>query len=273
MAEFRTVDDFTADRFAPTPWEDAGVKVRFARQLIGFVEADFPRERFTQPLYRRLSLTFGHIAHYDREGFYDTFFRTTEDKMRFLRQTIEHPCCGDPGFTYSDVERALQSWVRENGVLARYEERWAERYRPKMTRAEWDAHPKEYKGFLGGRPHRLAQDEKTGATILVPVQITGPAKDSPQPRLNRYVVRVEVCCPEGEVEVEAATQEEAEWLARDEFEPKYTSTILTENGVPVEWSAEAHARDSSNPYRPAQASPEEEVEAGPENDPGPEMGP
>lgn len=175
MAAFRTIDDFTADRFTPTRWEGAEAKARFARQFIGFVEVDFSRERFTPPFYRRLSLTFGHIAHYDREGFYDTFFRTTEDKIRFLQQTLEHPCGGDPDFTYSDVERALQSWVRDNRVLARYEERWAARCKPRMTQAEWDAYPEEFKGLLGGRPHRLAQDEKTGATIFVPVEITGTA--------------------------------------------------------------------------------------------------
>ena len=32
---------------------------------------------------------------------------------------------GDPGFTYSDVERALQSWLHQNGVLGRYERRLA----------------------------------------------------------------------------------------------------------------------------------------------------
>jgi hypothetical protein len=40
---FTTIADFTADRFAPTAWEAAKKKARFAKTLIRFVEAGFPR--------------------------------------------------------------------------------------------------------------------------------------------------------------------------------------------------------------------------------------
>ena len=40
--------------------------------------------------------------------------------------TLAHPCWGDPAFTYSDVERALQSWLHQNGVLGEYEQRLAD---------------------------------------------------------------------------------------------------------------------------------------------------
>ena len=40
--------------------------------------------------------------------------------MRFLEQTLLHPCYGDPAWTYSDVERALQAWLQADGTLARY---------------------------------------------------------------------------------------------------------------------------------------------------------
>jgi hypothetical protein len=91
-----------------------------------------------------------------------------------------------------------------------------------------------------------------------------PLSAGEAPRLNRYVVRVEVCCAEGAVYVEAPTQEEAEHLAQDEFVPEYTTTVLEENGALVEWSSEAHAHDPSNPYAPVQRSREEEAEPGPE---------
>jgi hypothetical protein len=71
-------------------------------------------------------MTFGNIAHFNQHGFFETFFTTTQDKVRFLRQTLQHPCHGDPAFTYSDVERALQNWLPENDVLARYENRLAQ---------------------------------------------------------------------------------------------------------------------------------------------------
>lgn len=122
---FGTINDFTADQFAPTRWEDAEEKARFARRFIRLVESDFAERDFPQALYRRLALTFGHIAHYNRNGFYGEFFTATEGKVRFLRMTLAHPCWGDPAFTYSDVERALQSWLHQNAVLGEYERRLA----------------------------------------------------------------------------------------------------------------------------------------------------
>jgi hypothetical protein len=90
------------------------------------VKSDFDQRLFPQTFYCRLSMSFGHIAHFNRQGFFETFFNTTADKVRFLRLTLAHPCFGDPAFTYSDVERALQGWLRENGILAKYEQSLAE---------------------------------------------------------------------------------------------------------------------------------------------------
>jgi len=123
---FKTAADFTSDKFSPTTWAPAKKKAQFAKQLIRFIQADFPRRQFSKAFYRRLSQTFGHIAHYDVFGFYDTFFRTTEGKVRFLHQTLQWPCYGDPAFTYSDVEKAIQSWLLQNGVLPKYERHLAE---------------------------------------------------------------------------------------------------------------------------------------------------
>jgi hypothetical protein len=117
---------FTAEQFTPTKWDDGQTKANFARQFVKFVESDFDQRLFSQAFYRRLSMTFGHIAHFNRQGFFETFFTTTADKVRFLRMTLAHPCFGDPAFTYSDVERALQGWLRESGILAKYEQRLAD---------------------------------------------------------------------------------------------------------------------------------------------------
>ena len=122
---FGTMKDFTADQFTPTRWDDAEEKARFARRFIRLVESDFAERDFPQALYRRLSLCFGHIAHYNRLGFYEEFFTATEGKVRFLRMALDWSCYGDPAFTCSDVERALQSWLHRNGVLGRYERRLA----------------------------------------------------------------------------------------------------------------------------------------------------
>jgi hypothetical protein len=139
---FATVDDFTPDRFTATQWEPPEHKAEFARRFICFVESDFDWRQFTDEFYRRLSMTFGHIAHYDRSGFYDTFFTSTQDKIRFLRQTAGHTCVGDPAYTYSDVERALQAWINQNAILQQYE-RAAQEQTPKRNPTSAEHHAPE----------------------------------------------------------------------------------------------------------------------------------
>lgn len=118
--------ELVTEGFTPTKWDTAQDKSRFAKQFVRFVKSDFSERLFSQAFYKRLSLSFGHIAHFNRHGFYQTFFASTAGKVRFLWQTLQHGCWGDPAFTYSDVERALQSWLRENGVLDRFERKLAE---------------------------------------------------------------------------------------------------------------------------------------------------
>src|ERR1700722_10132597 len=125
MSNFNTITDFAADRFTPTKWDSSDRKAAFAKQFVRFVQSDFARSKFPKTFYQRLSMTFGHIAHFNQHGFFETFFTTTQDKVRFLRMTLQHPCYGDPAWTYSDVEGALQAWLRENDVLAKYENRLA----------------------------------------------------------------------------------------------------------------------------------------------------
>jgi len=126
MNYFTCITDFTPDQFTATKWEGADKKAAFARQFIKFVQWDFSRKQFSKAFYQRLSMTFGHIAHYNLGGFYEEFFTTTEGKVRFIRQTLAHPCWGDPTFTFSDVERALQTWLRHYHVMEKYEQLLAE---------------------------------------------------------------------------------------------------------------------------------------------------
>jgi hypothetical protein len=69
--------------------------------------------------------------------------------------------------------------MNHNSVLARYEQRLAESRCPKMTQAQWDALPEACKGFLDGKPIRLAFDEKTEATAIVPVEIIREKGEQP----------------------------------------------------------------------------------------------
>jgi len=113
-------------QFTPTQWDTAQDKAAFAKQFVRFVQSDFAAQHSTDKFYRRLSNTFGHIANFNRGGFWDTFFTSTADKVQFLEQTRQHPCYGDPAWTYSDVERALQAWLRAEGTLEQYRQRLAE---------------------------------------------------------------------------------------------------------------------------------------------------
>jgi hypothetical protein len=46
--------------------------------------------------------------------------------VRFLKHTLRFPCYGDPEYTFSDVERAIQREIVNRNYLARYELRLAE---------------------------------------------------------------------------------------------------------------------------------------------------
>lgn len=109
MTKKTTHIEFELPEFVPTKWNTTEDKQRFAMQFITFVQGDFQRKDFPKWFYNRLITTFGNIAHYDIEGFYTYFFTTENSKVEFIRQTMKHPCYGDPKFTYSDVEK----WIQE----------------------------------------------------------------------------------------------------------------------------------------------------------------
>jgi len=102
---------FTADQFTPTAWDTAEDKAKFANFFVSFIDAGCPAIRFQKRFYDRLMNTHGHIAHYDRGGFFDVWFATPEKIAKFIGYWIEQPACGSPEYTFSDVERELQSWL------------------------------------------------------------------------------------------------------------------------------------------------------------------
>lgn len=111
---------FKADQFVDTEFYPASVKAKFANRFVHFLSKDFPKSHFGKWLYKILSSTFGHIAHYNQEGFYSNFFLDTAGKVSFLRQIDGWRCPGDPAFCFSDVEQELQRWVRGRGLLETY---------------------------------------------------------------------------------------------------------------------------------------------------------
>ena len=113
-----TTPAFVAADFVPTHWDSAEQKAKFANALLTFVAQDFPRSKFHENFYRRLSNAFGHIANFNLAGFYERFFRTAEDKLEFLEQCVTWPCHGDPTYTYSDVERVLVPRLTQSQIVA-----------------------------------------------------------------------------------------------------------------------------------------------------------
>jgi len=115
--------------FVPTKFSSPADKAEFGNALLHFLDADCPQELFTKKLYQRLSMTFGHIAHYDRSGFYDTWFTRARHRAAFVEKMLRWPCHGDPEFTFSDVECAIQQVMRQRNYLARFELKAAEALR------------------------------------------------------------------------------------------------------------------------------------------------
>lgn len=117
---------FDAAQFVPTQWNTAEAKARFGNTYLHFVDAEFQRSLFTKQFYNQLSNCFFHIAHYSVHGFYEEWFTTLADRLRFLKHTLEFPCYGDPSYTFSDVEREIQREVRKRQYVERYEVRVVE---------------------------------------------------------------------------------------------------------------------------------------------------
>jgi len=117
---------FLPSEFQPTKFSTAQDKADFGNTLLHFIESEWACTAFTKSFYNGLSMCFSHIAHYDAAGFYETWFASDADRLRFLRHTLAWPCWGDPEYTFCDVERAIQQEIRKHNYLARYELRAAE---------------------------------------------------------------------------------------------------------------------------------------------------
>jgi hypothetical protein len=117
---------FRDSEFTPTECSTSADKAWFANHLLHFIAEDFPPTLFTKRFYNRLSMTFGHIAHYNMHGFWGVFFEDLRGKIHFLEQTAAWPCHGDPAFTYCDVERAIARRIAATGLIQRYRAALAE---------------------------------------------------------------------------------------------------------------------------------------------------
>jgi hypothetical protein len=118
IAAAHQIPKLEAAHFAATKFDTAEEKAKFGNHLLRFIAEDHPRALWTKIFYNRLSMTFSNIAHYDSNGFWETWFTTTTDQIQFLQNIVRHPCWGDPAFTYSDVEKVVRSRVKRSGIIA-----------------------------------------------------------------------------------------------------------------------------------------------------------
>jgi hypothetical protein len=109
--------------FTPTRFQPASSKVWFTRHYLRFVSSGFPRHGFTQRFYGQLMHTFGMVARYDQAGFWAEYFTSTCNTVEFLAETVSHPCCGQPGHTWCDVERFIIRRLRDADLLGIYRAR------------------------------------------------------------------------------------------------------------------------------------------------------
>ena len=105
--------DFTATSSGRTTAED---KAKFANILRAFVESGFDKKKWSKRVYDRLSHCYGHIAHYDVHGFWSEWFGDDVNRLEWVRHVLGWTIYGDPAFTYSDVEKVFQAWLRESSV-------------------------------------------------------------------------------------------------------------------------------------------------------------
>ena len=100
----------------PTKFSTVADKEKFLKHFQRFVKSGYNKNLFYKWFYTRLSMTFGHIAHYNRHGFYGTFFESREGIDRFWCLTMSYGCYGDPAYTFCDVEKEIQKIYADNGA-------------------------------------------------------------------------------------------------------------------------------------------------------------
>jgi hypothetical protein len=100
--------------FTPTSHSTVEDKEKFAKHFKRFLRKGCKGTLFYKWFYIQLSFMFGMIAHYNKAGFYYTWFSTNAQRQEFIDRILNYYPVGSPYYTYSDVEKYLQEWVREN---------------------------------------------------------------------------------------------------------------------------------------------------------------
>jgi hypothetical protein len=117
---------FQDSNFTATKWNTAEDKVRMANKLTKFILNGFQQSSFTKDMYKRLSTMFGHIAEYDIHGFYSVWFEDDAACLKWaenaMRGGVLGFVVGDPVWTWSDIEKVLIQWMKDNQITEQLDE-------------------------------------------------------------------------------------------------------------------------------------------------------
>ena len=103
-------------RFTDTRFMSAQEKFKVVKVWDCFLKNGFKFHYFTEALYHHLALRCEFIAHFDRAGFYATYFEDPDDTIRFLGQFDADLGCRSVEYgssrwadspDYADVNRAM----------------------------------------------------------------------------------------------------------------------------------------------------------------------
>ncbi len=95
--------------FRGSPFMTAREKELVLAQWKRFVERGFNFKHFTERIYKQLTLHASFIAHFNRSGFFSTYFENPEATIRFLNQF-------DRDFGYQSAEYGSTWWLEGDYV-------------------------------------------------------------------------------------------------------------------------------------------------------------
>lgn len=156
--------NFTEADFMATNFSTAEEKAKIANKLTRFILGGFKQNSFSKTMYTRLSNMFGHIAHYNIHGFYETWFAGAKERREWAQYVLRggaYGCVGSPVHTWSDVEKASMNWMQENRIL----EQLDAQYRAEVEECE----PALLRNLQAKYP------AQAGEASAIPVQLEGTA--------------------------------------------------------------------------------------------------
>lgn len=107
---------FDSGLFTPTKWKTAEEKAKWCTRMVNFILSDFDKSKFQKGMYNQLMHMYMHIAHYNIEGFYETWFSRWDQRYRWCLNAQNHPRYGSPEHTWCDAEQELVTWLQANNI-------------------------------------------------------------------------------------------------------------------------------------------------------------